>query len=49
MPALELESLVWGWDSYSTVGDFTAEISLPIFNQYMWVWDQPIPGLCPSY
>ena len=30
-------------------GTSAAEISLPILNHHMWIWDQPVPYLCPSY
>ena len=30
-------------------GTFDAEISLPISIYHIWVWDQPVPHLQPSY
>ena len=31
------------------LGLLTPEISLPNFIHHMWMWDQPVPCLHPSY
>lgn len=32
---------------HSWRGTFTAEISLLIYSHHLWVWDHPVPSLCP--
>ena len=38
-----LRGLVWGWDS------LFLRYPSQIFIHHMWVWDQPVLCLCPSY
>ena len=41
--------LVCGWALLLSERTSAAEIHLPIFIHHLWVWDQPIRHLCPSY
>ena len=39
----------WHWNPGVGLGPLTPEILLPIFIHHMWVRDQPVPCLHPSY